>query len=165
MKTRRTNSRVHEQAFSLIELLVVVSVILILAAIAIPRFMRSKISANETAAASACRAIATAEVTYENTYQQGYSPTLAALGPGSPASAANADMIDALLAAGSKGGYTFVYAPIDANGDGKPEQYTVNASPVNPGVTGDKYFYVDQTNVVRYNNGAPATATSNPVPQ
>ena len=121
--------------------------------------------ANETGAASACRTIATSEITYDNTYQQGYTPSLAALGPGTPATAANADLIDPVLATGAKGGYTFTYVPIDANGDGKPEQFTVNANPVTPGVTGNRWFFVDQTNVVRYDNTGPATAASNPIPQ
>ena len=90
---------------------------------------------------------------------------MAALGPGSPATAANADLIDAVLATGIKAGYTFTYVPIDANGDGQPEQFTLNANPVNPGVNGTRWFYVDHTNVVRYSITGPATAASNPIPQ
>jgi prepilin-type N-terminal cleavage/methylation domain-containing protein len=153
--------------FSLIELLIVVAIILIIAAIAVPRFMRSKILANEANATAALRAIATVQVTYESTYKQGFAPSLAALGPpagGAPPSAASAGLIDQVLASGIKSGYSFVYSPVDSNGDGQVDTWTLNANPVSPGQTGDRYFYVDQTNVIRFNFGGPATASSAPIP-
>ncbi len=163
LKFRRTSCRAR--GFSLIELLIVVAIILVIAAMAIPRFMQSKMKANEANAASALRTISTVEVTYQTTYQQGFSPTLAAMGPGSPATAAAADLIDAQLATGAKNGYTYIYNPVDADGNGQFEAFTVNANPTQPGVTGQKFFFVDMTNVVRYAIGAPANATSPPIPQ
>jgi prepilin-type N-terminal cleavage/methylation domain-containing protein len=158
------------RGFSLIELLIVIAIILVIAALAIPNFLKSKMRANETAAVAALRGICTAQETYRSTYARGYAPGpgLGALAPpagGGPPSAAAADLIDPILATGTRQGYVYSYNPIDADGDGQPEAYTINASPAVPGKTGDKYFFVDQTNVVRENLGAPATATSPPVPK
>src|SRR5437868_6263434 len=69
-----------QKGFSLIELLIVVAIILIIAAIAIPNLLRARIAANESSAAASVRTIATAELTYETSYQA-YAPSLAALGP------------------------------------------------------------------------------------
>ena len=152
--------------FSLIELLIVVSIILIIAAIAIPRFLNSKMQANETSAASAARTITTAIVTYQSNFNGGLPPTLAALGPGGgPPTAAAADLIDGVLASGTKSGYVFVYTPTDINGDGQFDIFTINANPSSPGVTGQKYFFTDQTNVIRFAVGAAANASSTPIPQ
>ena len=140
---------------------------LIIAGIAIPRLLSSKMRANETGAVAALRAIATVQVNYQSTYDQGFAPSLAALGPppaGASPSASAADLIDALLASGSRQGYTFVYSAIDPNGDGKPDAFTVNANPIIPGQTGDRYFYVDRTNVIRFEVGKAAGPTSDPIP-
>ena len=154
--------------FSLIEMLVVVAIILIIAAIAIPRLLKSKMAANEAAAVQSLRVTTTAEVTYDATYNQGYAPNLMSLGPpppGSQASAAHSDLVDEVLASGIRNGYSFVYVAIDAAGNGKPTAFTVNANPVSPGQTGERYFFVDQTNVIRFALGGPANASSTPVSQ
>jgi type IV pilus assembly protein PilA len=95
-----------QKGFSLIELLIVVAIILIIAAIAIPNLLRARISANEAAGASTIRTINTAEVTYSTTYI-GFAPTLTALGPAgvdctvaANATAANACLIDGVLGNG-----------------------------------------------------------------
>jgi prepilin-type N-terminal cleavage/methylation domain-containing protein len=153
--------------FSLIELLIVVAIILVIAAIAIPNFLKSKMRANETSAVASLRVIVTAQATYQSTYDRGFAPDMDALGPPAPgtqASAAAADLIDAVLASKIKSGYSFVYAANDSDGDGKMDSYTVNANPVSPGQTGDKYFYADQKGVIRYALGGPAGPTSDPVP-
>lgn len=167
MRFANERRRSRNAGFSLIELVMVVAIILIIAAIAIPNFLKSKQRANETSAVASLRAIATTEVTYQTTYQRGYSPDLQSLGPpvgGGNPSATSADLIDSVLASGIKSGYAIVYAAIDADGNGQPDAFTVNGNPVSPGQTGEKYFYVDQTGVVRYNLGAPAGPTSDPVP-
>jgi type IV pilus assembly protein PilA len=166
---RGTGRRVRRRAgFSLIEVIVVVAIILIIAAIAIPSLLRAKISANEAAAVHGLRTITTAQVTYDSTYQLGYAANLNSLGPppkGSQASASHSDLIDEVLASSIRNGYSFVYVAIDNGGLGKPDQFTVNANPISPGQTGDRYFYVDQTNVIRWKLAGPADSTSTPVPQ
>jgi prepilin-type N-terminal cleavage/methylation domain-containing protein len=159
--------RRHARGFSLIELLIVVAVILTIAAIAIPNFMRSKRAANESSAVASLRTLATVQVTYDSTYQSGFAPTLASLGPpagGAPPTAANAGLIDVVLAGGVKSGYVFTYTAVDSNGDGKMDSFTITAAPFVLGQTGDRFYFVDQSNVIRYNTGAPATAASSPIP-
>lgn len=166
----RETERAHARGrgFSLLEMVVVVAVLLVIAALAIPNFMRSKIRANEAAAVGAMRTITTAQIGYMTTYQRGYAASLAVLGPPPPAqqpSAAAAGLIDVVLASGLRNGYNFVYAPIDVDGNSQPEAFTLNANPVSPGQTGEKYFFVDQTNVIRESLGGPANVNSPPVPR
>jgi type IV pilus assembly protein PilA len=140
--------RQRQNGFSLIELLIVVAVILIIAAIAIPNFLRAKISANEASAVSSVHAVNTAEITYSSVNPTiGFSALLSDLGP------AVGGYIDANLAGGQKSGYAFTYVAI-----GAPPflQYTLNADPNSRGVTGQRSFYSDQSNVTRYNEAAVA---------
>src|SRR5580658_11291378 len=102
-QTERNKLRGMARGFSLIELLIVVAVILIIAAIAIPNFVRSKMRANEASAVSSLRSITTANVVYSTTYEIGYSSTLAALGgTGSVINSSNAGLVDSVLSSGSK---------------------------------------------------------------
>ncbi len=163
----KIRSRRQARGFSLIELLIVIAIILVISAIAIPRLLRSRILANETSAVASLRTLCTVQVNYESTYRVGYAPSLAALSPpagGTAPSAANAGLIDVVLAGGLKSGYVFTYNPVDSNGDGQVDTWTITAAPFVPGQTGDKYFFVDLSNVIRYNVGAPATAASSPTP-
>src|ERR1700674_2188763 len=98
MKTRRT----HRDGFSLIELLIVVAIILIIAAIAIPNLMRAKIAANESSAVGSLHAINTACANYVTTYGGSYPPSLAALGPSASPTSASADLLDSVLSSGTK---------------------------------------------------------------
>src|SRR5690242_20810050 len=99
-----------EKGFSLIELLIVVAIILIIAAIAIPNLLRSRIAANEASAVGSIRTLNTAEVTYASTYPSlGFTCTLTALGPasgGGSVTSTAAGLVDSVLSAGTKSGYT-----------------------------------------------------------
>jgi len=156
-RSRRFKGARRWQWFSLIELLIVVAIVLIIAAIAIPNYLRSKMLANEASATQSVRSIATAEYVYFTTYGMGYSNTLLDLGGGQSApSSTTAGLIDDPLSSGVKTGYSFTYTPASPNSVGSPQTYTLNAQPVVPGSTGARYFYVDQTGVIRQNSNGPA---------
>jgi type IV pilus assembly protein PilA len=151
--------RNKQKGFSLIELLIVVAIILIIAAIAIPNLLRSKMAANEASAVGSLRTINTASVAYSTTYGT-YPPALANLGPasGGTATSATADLIDSVLSAGTKSGYTFTYTAGTAG-----QSYTLTAVPVTANVTGQRGFFTDQSGVIRADTSGTATVASTPI--
>ena len=165
----------HQAGFSLIELLIVVAIILIIAAIAIPNLLRSRIAANEASAVGSVRTMNTAASTYNSTYANGFPASLAAMGTAAAgdttASCSEALLIDNVLTTGTKTGYVFTYA--DGSGDTPNAAptggcagwnlYTINADPVSPGTTGQRHFYSDQTGVIRFNTTAVAGPTDAPL--
>jgi len=153
-----------ERGFSLIELLIVVAIILVIAAIALPNLINSRIAANEASAVSSIRAINTAQVAYAATYQQvGYATDLAQLGApadGSPASSAHAGLLDWVLGCSAqpceKSGYTFTIF----NTSGTPiDSYSVVGVPVQVGVSGHRGFCSDRMNPVRYDPNGGTNCT------
>ena len=155
-------SRKDQKGFSLVELLVVVAVILIIAAIAIPNLLRSKIAANEASAVGALRTVNAACANYSSVWGTGFPVSLSYLGPGKPATATAADLVDSLIAGGTKAGYTLTYVS-GTPSNGKILTYTINGDPTVPGKSGGRYFFTDQTAVIRQNSGGPATITSTPL--
>jgi prepilin-type N-terminal cleavage/methylation domain-containing protein len=151
--------RRRQKGFSLIELLIVVAIILIIVAMAVPNLLRSRISANEASAVSSLRTLNAALVLYNSTYGA-YPAQLSYLQPpasGNPTSAA-ADLIDQVLASGTKSGYTFTYTQGPSGAS-----YTIVAHPLVSNQTGLRYFYSDQSGVTRFNVGADANISSSPL--
>jgi type IV pilus assembly protein PilA len=167
--------RTDSQGFSLVELLIVVAIILIIAAIAIPNFMRSRVAANQASAVGSLRTLNTAEFTYASTYGKGYSATLGYLGPppsGASSDITHAGIVDSVLSGtgsggsaamtSTKSGYLFTYSPGTVI-NGQILSYTINADPINRGTTGTNSYFVDQSGVIRQNTTTQAGAADSPL--
>lgn len=153
-----------QKGFSLIELLIVVAIILVISAIAIPSYLRSRIQANEASAVASLRVINTAAVTYSSTFPDvGFPTTLDNLGGAPPCtlSSTTSCLIDENLAGGTKSGYTFVWS-----GDGATPSvaYTLTGTPAVVGGSGQRMFCTNQEGIIHFDpSGAGCTASSDVV--
>jgi type IV pilus assembly protein PilA len=154
-----------QKGFSLIELLIVVAIILIIAAIAIPNLLRSRIAANESSAVGSIRSINTAQVTYASSYPDiGFGQNLTVLGPpsggGTTVTSTAAGLIDNVLGCATqpcnKSGYKFSVS-------GTTSAYATGGAPITPGQTGQRYFFSDGSGVIRYNQSVQASGADSPL--
>ncbi|HLX84778.1 MAG TPA: prepilin-type N-terminal cleavage/methylation domain-containing protein [Terriglobales bacterium] len=145
-----------QKGFSLIELLIVVAIILIIAAIAIPNLLRARIAANESSAVASVRTVNTAMISYNSSYPTvGFAGTLSTLGGSCTGTtvptSATACLIDSQLASGTKSGYTF-------HSTGTSGSYYVYGNPVTSNSTGVNSFCSIQDAVVRKTGTAAVTS-------
>ena len=140
--------------------MIVVAIILIIAAIAIPNLIKSKMAANEASAVGSTRTINTGEVNYAASCPAiGFSASLVELNTGALCKGGQG-IIDPVLSLGAKAGYTFTYTAT-AGGDGLNDSYTSSAKPATVGTTGQRMFCSTQTGVINYTlTGAGCTNAS-----
>jgi prepilin-type N-terminal cleavage/methylation domain-containing protein len=137
--------RLRKRGFTLVEIMIVVAIIVLLAAIAIPNLLRARLSANEATAIAAMRTLSTACESFRAAQSPpNYPADLVDLWNTTP------PYIDSVLGGGNKSGYTFSYT-------GANTTYTVVATPQTANVTGVRDFYVDQSGVVRVGNTSNGT--------
>ena len=150
--------RAHRQkGFTIIELLIVVAIIMIIAAIAIPKLGDARRLAYEMAAIRTLQTLNTGQVQYFSTYGR-FASTLMEMGPvpgGAGRSASGADLISEDLAQGLKSGYVFTMV-------GTPSGYTINVDPQVYDVTGSRSFYTDHTNIIRQHAGNEPASENDP---
>jgi len=146
--------RPRVSGFTLVELMIVIAVIAVIAAIAVPNLIAARKTANEAAAIGSLRTLVTAQTMFRESDKDGngadYAGTLTQLG--------TYRLIDPTLASGTKQGYDFEIGVATAY------DWNVQAYPVSPGRSGDRYFFTDESGVIRFNRTAPATVNDPPIP-
>lgn len=163
-RTGQQSPRQSKNGFSLIELLIVVAIILIIAAIAIPNLLRARIAANEASAVASLRALNTAQISYNSSYPTvGFATTLGALGGANcaPPGSSSSCFIDSLLASGTKSGYSFTLSGTS----GTPNAtYQIRADPLSPNQTGVRYFCTFADAVIRFGSASLTSCTTSASP-
>jgi type IV pilus assembly protein PilA len=149
----------NQKGFSLIELLIVVAIILIIAAIAIPNLLRARMAANQSSAVGSVRTLVTSNITYSSTWGNGFAPSLATLGgaAGGVATCGGALLVDNVLAStGQKSGYAITYSVGNLNAAAAPgcggpggNTFAFTANPINLGSTGQTAYCAAEDGVVR----------------
>lgn len=134
-----------EFGFTLLEIMIVLAIVVALLTIAVPGLLRSRVIANETAALTNCRAINNACQLYHMN-QENYPDSLSSMVE--PVS--NPPYIDTTLATGRKQGYAFIYKLVDA------DHFTLNANPISSGLLKGRYFYTDESGIIRVRKDGPA---------
>ncbi len=135
-------------AFTLVEILVVLAIVMVLLAIAMPNFLRSRVIANETVTLTNCRSINNSCQLY-HINQETYPSSLADLVE--PIS--NPPYIDSTLATGRKQSYEYIYQLVDSG------HFTLNANPTSSGLLKGRYFYMDESGIIRGKTDGPAGPT------
>ncbi len=151
-----------DRGFTLIELLIVIAIILIIAALAIPNLLHSRIVANEASAVSSIRTINNAEVSYHAAYPtRGYAAKLADLGGPSPCTPGptSACLVDGSLSRGVKGGYTFAAPGTEPAINGVLMNYTAGAAPVAYNQSGIRWFCSMSDAIIRYSANISRSTT------
>jgi type IV pilus assembly protein PilA len=154
--------RKRQRGFSVVEVVVLVAILLVIAAIAIPNLLHSNLSGNESSTVASLRALNAACANYSMLYG-GYPRSLSNLGPGDAANSTSAALIDATLASGTKSGYVFTYTAGAIGIGGNVLSYNITANPATPGTTGQRRFFTDQSGVIRANRAGAADAKSTPI--
>ena len=147
----------RRKGFTIIELLIVIAIIMIIAAIAIPKLTTARMTAYEMAAIRTLQTLNTGQVQFFSTYGR-FAATLMEMGPapgGAARSATGADLISEDLAIGLKSGYIFTMV-------GTPSGYTINADPQVYEVTGSRSFYTDHSNIIRQHPGNEPASENDP---
>jgi len=167
-KTKFTTGAGAQRGFTLIELLIVVAIILIIASIAIPNYLRSKMAANEAAAVAHVRAVTTAATAYNVSWSNGYPPDFPTMGgAGVAATCAQALLLDQDITTAPhlKSGYVFSYTGMGGNTPAVPGcargfyGYLVTAIPSNIGYTGTRSFCSDLPGVIHFDLTGAAIAS------
>ena len=150
-----------QKGFSLIELLIVVAIILVISAIALPNLLKSRMSANESSAVGTLHTVDLGETTYTSVCAaQGYSATLDEMHTGAICPSGQG-LIDNSISVGVKSGYQFTYTPGAPDPRGIVVTYGNVAVPTNVGTTGQRGFYSDQSQVIRYTDDGSAPTVAN----
>ena len=151
-----------QRGVSVVEVVVLIAILLVVAAIAIPNLLHSNLSESESSTVASLRALNAACANYSMLYG-GYPGSLSNLGPGDAANSTSAALIDAALASGTKSGYVFTYTAGAIGIGGNVLSYSITANPAPPGGTGRRRFFTDQSGVIRANRAGAADANSTPV--